>query len=86
MTSSINFTDIEQKIQLLKELHAKEETQSASQRERYIQLRKEVARKLCPMFKDLENMDMLFYYDIARDETDLLHATNNGGCLLMFKK
>ena len=62
MTSTINFTDLKQKMQLLKELHAQSERfESGDQRDRYIALRREVSRKLLPLFADLEETEMLSY-------------------------
>ena len=65
MTSTINFVDLSAKMTLLKELHTEgglpENEDNWDKRERYIALRREVAGLLLPMFKDLEELDMLIY-------------------------
>ena len=66
MTSTINFTDLKQKMGLLCQLHA-ESTIPANdgllgtwdKRERYIELRREVSRILMPLFTDLNFTEML---------------------------
>ena len=64
MTSTINFTDLNQKIALLKELHQKFQAWDGNmeQRERYVALRREVSTKLLPLFGDLADMNMLMLW------------------------
>ena len=64
MTSSINFTDLTQKMKLLKELHVGADLicPSSAEHKRYIALRREVSQKLLPLFADLEETKMLMYW------------------------
>ena len=69
MTSTINFTDLKQKMELLKELHVAfradvdgdvlNEAEWMTKRNRYVALRREVSNKLMPLFEDLQNTEML---------------------------
>ena len=61
MPSSINFTDLCQKMELLKELNTEFEEHNEAERQRYHALRREVSRKLLPLFADLEETEMLSY-------------------------
>ena len=79
MTSSINFTDLCQKMELLKELHAEtERLESGEQRQRYIDLRREVSRKLLPLFADLEETNMLMYWIRKENYPSLKRAIKTG--------
>jgi hypothetical protein len=63
MTSTINFTDLKQKMELLCQLHAESNIPANDgqwdRRERYIELRREVSRILMPLFTDLNFTEML---------------------------
>ena len=67
MTSSINFVDLTQKMNLLKELHTEFEGGNWERRERYIELRREVSNILMPLFEELSAMDMFSLYTPASD-------------------
>ena len=58
MTSEVNIMDLTQKIALLKELHAAFEG-GADNRDRYIEVRREVSNILLPVFDELIALDML---------------------------
>ena len=72
MTSTINFTDLKQKMELLKELHVAfradvdgdvlNAADWMTKRNRYVALRREVSNKLMPLFEDLENTEMLVLF------------------------
>ena len=103
--NSINFTDLTQKMVVLKELHAEHsdfcervmtgQEVDEARHARYVALRGEVARKLLPLFKDLEETDMLFFWNRGVTETRLSEAGNfgnlgdareNGGVQLTLKE
>ena len=89
MTSSINFVDLTQKMNLLKELHAETEGGNEERRARYIELRREVARLLMPLFGDLTETDMLILATFRPDSAsvDTLKADGvNGGVQLSVKR
>ena len=75
MTSSINCTDLKQKMLLLKELHAEMNKPDADWgsmdptvpglRNRYIQLRVEVSELLAPLFEDLNETGMMILWTKA---------------------
>lgn len=78
---SINFTDLTQKMTLLKELYANRDTLDGVARRRYIAIRHEVATKLLPLFDDLEQTDMLDYH-LRKDSaagTNTEEAINSDG-------
>ena len=77
MTAEINFTDLKQKMALLKELNIDSEKHefTNAQRDRYIALRREVARKLLPLFEDLQETKMLQYWFRKQDAPTLKEAT-----------
>lgn len=67
MTSTINFTDLKQKMALLCKLHAESnipanQTGEWDKQERYVELRREVSRILMPLFTDLNFTDMLILW------------------------
>ena len=93
MTSSINFVDLGQKMNLLKELHAEMATEGGNdeQLERYIELRREVTGLLMPLFGDLAEMEMIilatFPPDVEVATVDILKVDGvNGGIQLSVKK
>jgi hypothetical protein len=77
MTSTINFTDLTQKIELLKTLHveSQKDEYSMAERDRYIEVRKEVSAILTPLFTDLNFADMLILWTSGQP---ILNCTCNG--------
>ena len=73
---------------LLKELHAETsdycervmtgKTVDEARHTRYVALRREIARKLLPLFKDLEETDMLLFWNRGITETRLSEAGDFG--------
>jgi hypothetical protein len=84
MTSTINFTDLNQKMELLCQLHAESnipanQTGEWERRERYIELRREVSRILMPLFTDLNFTDMLLLWTQNGDNTSSLDTLEFNG-------
>ena len=85
MTSTINFTDLKQKMELLKELHVAfradvdgdvlNEAEWMTKRNRYVALRREVSNKLMPLFEDLQNTEMLILWTHGPVVDNHNHAT-----------
>ena len=66
MTSTINFTDLKQKMIILKDMNQEFEKPTAvfhsARHKRYIELRKEVSRILAPLFEDLNETGMMLLW------------------------
>ena len=80
MTSSINFTDLKQKMVLLKEmkkmLTEPDFVCGSARHKRYIELRKEVSRILAPLFEDLNETGMMILW--TKRTNDLEGMVFNG--------
>ena len=84
MTSSINFTDLQQKMVILKEMN-KMLTEpdfvcGSAPHVRYIELRKELSKILAPLFEDLNETGMLLLWTKSTDEIDgmVFNGFNSG--------
>ena len=95
MTSTINFTDLKQKMELLCQLHAESnipanQTGQWEKRERYIELRREVSRILMPLFTDLNFTDMLILWTRTGDNAGSLDTLElngpNSGLMMSIKE
>jgi len=57
MTSSINFPEVCEKIEILKKMHKELDMTD----EEYVALREDISKTLLPLFSDLGNTDMLVF-------------------------
>ena len=80
MTSSINFTDLKQKMILLKEMNQESPHPGSARHNRYIELR-EVARILVLLFEDLNETEMMLLWTkpTATKETSSLDTLEFNG-------
>ena len=88
MTSTINFTDLKQKMILLKEMNQEFEQPTAvfgsARHKRYIELRKEVTRILAPLFEDLNETGMMLLWtkptpnSLSRIDELVFNGENSG--------
>ena len=85
MTSTINFTDLQQKMLLLKEMHREFNCSDAdfhsARHKRYIELRKEVSRILAPLFEDLNETELMILWTkpTATNESSSLDSLEFNG-------
>ena len=88
MTSSINFIDLSQKMDLLKTLHKEVIVEENLERqERYFELRREVSRILLPLFMDLEATSMLMFWTKNGGSVDEMTIdAPNSGILMSMKE
>ena len=88
MTSSINFIDLSQKMDLLKTLHKEVIVEENLERqERYFELRREVSRILLPLFMDLDSTSMLMFWTKNGGSVDeMTIEAPNSGILMSMKE
>jgi len=88
MTSSINFIDLSQKMDLLKTLHKEVIVEENLERqERYFELRREVSRILQPLFMDLDSTSMLMFWTKNGGSVDEMTIdAPNSGILMSMKE
>ena len=88
MTSSINFIDLSQKMDLLKTLHKEVIVEENLERqERYFELRREVSRILLPLFMDLDSTSMLMFWTKNGGSVDEMTIdAPNSGILMSMKE
>ena len=84
MTSSINFTDLKQKMIILKEMNTMltepDFVYGSAPHLRYIELRKEVSRILAPLFEDLNETGMLLLWTKKTNDIEgmVFNGLNSG--------